>query len=485
MISFEYIILIISGLILISVIISRLSDNLGLPSLLLFLIIGMLAGSEGPGKIHFDNYSQAQKIGITSLVLILFSGGLDTRWNKVRTVMWSAFSLATLGVILTAFIVAAGVYFILKRSFLEGLLIGAVISSTDAAAVFSVLGAKATKLKNNVKSTLELESGSNDPMAIVLTILIIEYMTVPEVDFLHKVFYLFLQFTVGGICGYAGGKIISNVLNRINFPYRSFYLVFVIASAFFIYSLTSLLHGSGVLAIYISAVILGNREFIQKKSLVRFFEGFALLGQIVMFLSMGLLVYPSHLTEVVGAGLVVSGILIFVARPLAVFTSTLLSTLNFREKIFISWVGLKGAVPIILATYALIAGLEIGEYIFNLVFFITITSVLLQGWSVPLVAKLMNLSEKSNLTSNLNIELGYDLDSKNELLDILVTANSPVIGKNLAELNLPPECLITAIYRGSDYIVPSGSSQLQEGDIILIIVNKGNIDAVRRIFHLR
>lgn len=481
MIAFEYILLVVSILILISISISKLSENLGLPSLVLFLAVGMLAGSDGPGKIYFDNVYLAQYVGLVALVFILFSGGLETRWREVKPIMWSAFSLSTIGVLITTIVMGLFINYFLGLTLIEGFLIGAIISSTDAAAVFSSLRARGTRLKGKMKPLLELESGSNDPTAIILTIILIQVLKAEEVSFLKTFLFLVMQLGLGAIIGYSSGHVLALSFNKFKFSYPSLYPVFAIASAIFVYAVAASLHASGILAVYICAVVLGNSEFIQKKSLMRFFDGLALLGQIVMFLTLGLLVYPSQLYNIIGIGLVLSAVLILLARPIGVFISLVSSGLKLREKSFVSWVGLRGAVPIILATFPLTAGLKIGPYIFNLVFFITLTSALVQGWSIPLAARLFRVRGKDVIDKHIPIEMTDSVKTNNDLLDLIIPENSFVIGKTLAELNLPPESLITVIYRDNDYIVPSGGSILEKGDTILVLVNKENLDTVKKI----
>lgn len=482
MLPFEYILLVLSVLILISISLTKISENLGLPALILFLVVGMLAGSDGPGKIHFDNVYIAQYVGIIALIFILFSGGLETKWKDVKPVLYPAAILSTLGVFLTAVLMGLFIHYIIGLNLTESLLIGAIISSTDAAAVFSVLRAKGTFLKGKLKPLLELESGSNDPAAILLTVMLIQLIKQGDVTFFGIISFLFLQIVLGSLIGYGGGKILAASFNKFKFSYPSLYPVYSIASAVFIYASAAAIGSSGIIAVYIAALVVGNSEFIQKKSIIRFFDGLALLGQIVMFLTLGLLVFPSQLYNVIGIGLLLSAVLIFFARPLSVFIALIFHKFSINEKLFISWVGLRGAVPVILATFPLAAGLEIGPYIFNLIFFITITSALVQGWSIPLAAKLLKVKGKSEIYSKLPIEMTDSVKTNNELLDLIIPPNSAVAGRSLAELNLPPESLITVIYRDNDYIVPSGGSVLEEGDTILVLVNKDNIDAVKKVF---
>ncbi|HSE84131.1 MAG TPA: potassium/proton antiporter, partial [Thermodesulfobacteriota bacterium] len=387
MASIEHILLAASVLLLLSIIASKASDKLGIPALLLFLLIGMLAGSEGPGGIHFDDASVAQSLGVLALVFILFSGGLDTDWEGVRPVLWKGLTLSTLGVLITASIVGLFATIILDFSLLEGLLLGAVVSSTDAAAVFSVLRSRNVSLRGQLKPLLELESGSNDPMAVFLTIGFISLLTDPTASLINLIPMFIQQMALGTVIGYVFGKGVVYIINYLKLGYEGLYPVLTLALVLFVYGTTASLGGNGFLAIYLAGLVLGNNNFIHKRSLIRFHDGLAWLMQIAMFLTLGLLVFPSHIFPIVWIGLLVSAFLIFVARPVSVFVSLLPAKISLREKTMVSWVGLRGAVPIILATFPLLAEIPKADMIFNLVFFIVITSVLLQGTSIPLVAK--------------------------------------------------------------------------------------------------
>lgn len=317
----DHIILIAAILLLLSIVASKTSGRLGVPSLLLFLLIGMLAGSDGPGGIEFSSAGIAQMLGVFALILILFSGGMDTRWESVKPVLWKGVLLSTLGVLLTAGVVGAFVYFLTDFSLVEGLLLGAIISSTDAAAVFSILRSKNIGLKGRLRPLLELESGSNDPMAFFLTITLTQLAVNTDSSIWAGVISFFIQMSVGAASGYLMGKIMVWVLNRIKLDYDGLYPVLLTGLVLFTYAITASLNGNGFLAIYIAAVILGNNNFIHKKSMLKFYDGQAWLMQIVMFLALGLLVYPSKILPVVGTGLLVSFVLIFIARPIGVFLS--------------------------------------------------------------------------------------------------------------------------------------------------------------------
>ncbi|MBI2427187.1 MAG: potassium/proton antiporter [Ignavibacteriales bacterium] len=482
MLSFEYLILIASSLILLSIAIAKFSDNLGVPTLLLFLGIGMLAGSDGPGGIYFDDAKLSQSIGIVALIFILFAGGLDTKWNEVRPVLKEASILATLGVLITALSIALLMVYVFNLSFLNGLLLGAIVSSTDAAAVFSVLRSKNVSLKGNLKPLLELESGSNDPMAVFLTIGTLQMLTIADTAWSDIVLLFFYQMGIGALFGFGFAKGMVLTLNRLKFSYEGIYPVLAIAFAGFTYAATALVNGSGFLAVYIAGLVVGNSDIIQKKSLLRFFDGLSWLGQIAMFLTLGLLAFPHQLVTIIGSGMVISLFLILIARPLGVFLSLAVSRFSTKEKIFISWVGLRGAVPIVLATFPLLAKTPDAQILFNIVFFIVLTSALLQGWSLPVVAKILGLDQPMKKKRNHPIEFAAMENSDTQLVDIVIPFNSDVIGRPIVELGLPGDSLVVLISRSDNFVVPSGGTSIEDGDTLLVLVNKHNLPAVREIF---
>lgn len=480
--SIETILLIGSLLILVSIAVAKISDNVGVPTLLLFLGVGMLAGSEGPGGIYFDDAGLAQSVGIIALVFILFAGGLDTRWHQVKPVIWQASSLATVGVFVTACAVGVFVAAVFKVSLLTGLLLGAIVSSTDAAAVFSVLRTKEVSVRGRLKPLLELESGSNDPMAVFLTVGMIELLTIPDTSVGRIALLFVFQMGVGAALGLGLGRGMVLVLNRMKLPYEGIYPVFSLAYAALVYGATATLGGSGFLAVYVAGLVAGDSDFVQKKSLLRFFDGLAWLSQIAMFLTLGLLVFPSHVVPVIGIGLLVSAFLMFVARPLAVHLALAFAKLRWREMAFVSWVGLRGAVPIVLATFPLLAGVPDAELIFNVVFFIVITSVVLQGWSIPVVARLLRVDAPIEPKRRYPIEFAPVEGVDTELVDLMVPYNSALAGKSIVELNLPHDSLVVLISRNDNFIVPSGGTVLQESDTVLALVNKSNLPEIRAIF---
>ncbi|MEW6060305.1 MAG: potassium/proton antiporter [Bacteroidota bacterium] len=482
MLSFEYLLLIGSSLILLSIAIAKFSDNLGVPTLLLFLGIGMLAGSDGPGGLYFDDARLSQSIGIIALIFILFAGGLDTKWSEVRPVVKEAGILATVGVFVTAIAIALLTMYVYNLSFLNGLLLGAIVSSTDAAAVFSVLRSKNVSLKGTLKPLLELESGSNDPMAVFLTIGTLQLLTMPDTTIGDILLLFIYQMGIGALLGFGFAKGMVWILNRLKFPYEGIYPVFAIAYAGLIYAATALVDGSGFLAVYIAGLIIGNSDIIQKKSLLRFFDGLSWLGQIAMFLTLGLLVFPHQLLPIVGSGIVISLFLIFIARPIGVFLSLTASQYTLKEKIFISWVGLRGAVPIILSTFPLLAKIPDANILFNIVFFIVLTSALLQGWTIPLLARWLGVDAPLKKTMQYPIEFAATQNSDTQLVDILVPYNSDVVGKQIVDLGLPEDSLVVLISRNENFIVPSGGTHIEEGDTLLVLVNKHNLPKVREIF---
>jgi len=475
----EYILIGASILLLISVLVSKISDRLGIPALLLFLILGMLAGSDGPGGVYFDDPALAQFVGVVALVLILFSGGLHTEWDRVRPVIKESLTLATLGVFITALVVGLFTTALLGLSLVEGMLLGSVVSSTDAAAVFSVLRSKGISLKGQLKPLLELESGSNDPMAIFLTVGLIQLITQPKLSPVNLIGLFALQMLVGAVLGYGMGRVMLFLVNRLNLGYEGLYPVLTLSLVFLTFGLTDAIGGSGFLAVYLAGIVLVRYDFVHKRSLLRFHDGLAWLMQIAMFLTLGLLVFPSRLVPIIGIGLLIAGCLMFVARPVSIFVGLLPSALNWREKMFISWVGLRGAVPIILATFPLLARIPQADLIFNVIFFVVLTSVLLQGTSIPLVARWLGVD--APIIPKLVYPIEYTPMSglKSELKEFPVLSNSQMAGKAIVELGLPPDFLVILIARDNDFVLPGGGTILQGGDTLLVLSDKKSFDEVQ------
>jgi cell volume regulation protein A len=380
--------------------------------------------------------------------------------------------------LVTALTVGIFVHFVFGFTLLEGLLLGSVVSATDAAAVFSILRSRGIKLKGSIGPVLELESGSNDPMAYFLTISLTTIITSGEVNGLQLVILFLREFIIGGTMGFVMGKASHWLINWIKLDADGLYPVLALALAMFTYAATHFIGGNGFLAIYLSAVVLGNSSFIHRRTLIRFYEGQAWLMQIVLFLTLGLLVFPSQIIPVAGMGLLISLFLIFIARPIGVFTSLVLFRTNIRNKLFISWVGLRGGVPIVFATYPLIAGLERSSLIFNLVFFISVTSVLFQGTTLPFMAKLLGVSRPASLNDKGSTNALEQ--HRSEMEEITITAPSHVIGKKIVSLNIPASVNISYIKRGDMYIQPVGSTIIQDGDILFVLAD--NQQAVQAAF---
>lgn len=461
----ENILLAGSLLLLTSIVAGKTSSRFGVPTLILFLIVGILAGSEGIGGIYFDNPQVAQFIGIIALNFILFSGGLDTNWQTIRPVIWRGISLSTIGVFVTAFTVGLFVHYVFNFTLLEGLLLGSIVSATDAAAVFSILRTRGVKLKGKVGSVLEFESGSNDPMAYFLTISLTGIIASGKFDGMEFIFEFVKGFFIGGVMGYAMGRLSHWLINNIKLDSDGLYPVLVLGLAMFTYAATHVIGGNGFLAIYLSALVLGNRDFIHKRSLVKFYDGQAWLMQIVLFLTLGMLVFPSKVVPIMGSGLLIAAFLIFVARPAGVFTALAFAKTSIRSKLFISWVGLRGGVPIVFATYPLLAGLDKSGIIFNLVFFISVSSVLVQGTTLPLMARLLKVTEPPPENPTINAT-GKVSD---EMREVMITAVSKAIGKKIVDLHLPESVHILTIKRHGLFIQPKGSDRLETGDQLFVL----------------
>lgn len=483
----ENILLIGSLLLFISIISSKTSFRIGIPTLILFLIIGMLAGSDGPGGIYFNDPETAQLLGVIALTFILFSGGLDTKWESIRPIIRNGIALSTIGVLLTAGSVGLFATYVLGFNVYEGLLLGAIVSSTDAAAVFSILRSRNFGLKGTIRPLLELESGSNDPMAYFLTISMIYLIGQPDVSVWSLIPRFFLDMLLGVGCGYAFGKLMIWILNRIQLNIDGLYPVLVLSLVFFTFSFSEQIGGNGFLAVYVAALLLGNSNFIHKKSLMRFYDGQAWLMQIVMFLTLGLLVYPKQIVPIMGEGILISAFLILVARPLAVFTALAFAKdMNFRKKLFISWVGLRGAAPIVFATYPLLAHIEYATTIFHLVFFISVSSVLLQGTTLPYIAKWLHVNVPQKIKRNFPLDIELKGDIKSELVEMDIPEDSPAAGRPVVDLDLPKSAFIVLIHRTGKYFTAGGDTVLEAGDHLLLMADsKETVSRIYQSFGVR
>ncbi|HEX2060808.1 MAG TPA: potassium/proton antiporter [Thermoanaerobaculia bacterium] len=466
-------VLVAAALLLTSVLASKAATRFGVPALLLFLAIGMIAGSERIGGIRFDDVQLTQSIGIVALVLILFSGGLDTPWKQVRPVVKAGASLGTIGIIVSAAAIGAAAHYLLDFPWPEGLLLGTVVSSTDAPAVFSALRSRGVNLKGRLQPLIELESGSNDPMAVFLTLTIIARIVDPTKPLSEFATAFAQQMTVGALAGIALGRAAVWAMNRLRLEYEGLYPVLTCAVALTSYGVTDALHGSGYLAAYLAGIVIGNSRVIHRRSLQRFHDGFAWLMQIAMFLTLGLLVVPGRLLTVAGIGLTIAAVATFVARPLAVFLSLLAARFTWREKLFISWAGLRGAVPIVLATFAMTAELPGGTTIFNIVFFSVLASVLLQGSKIPLAARLLRVTAEPARE--------HDFGRESDLLMMDIPPSAPAVGRQLVELALPEDVLVLLVYRQDAFSPANGGTTLAAGDRLLIFTSKKSVDDARRV----
>jgi potassium/proton antiporter, CPA1 family (TC 2.A.36) len=446
--------------------------------LLLFLLVGMFFGSDGLG-LQFNNTHQAQAIGMVALSVILFSGGMDTKVADIKPIMSAGVVLSTAGVLLTALFTGLFIWIISGMSFTNisfplttSLLLAATMSSTDSASVFAILRSQKMNLKHNLRPMLELESGSNDPMAYMLTIVLIQIILSGSMNAGEIAGNLAVQFLVGGAGGYILGKLTVLFLNKINIDNQSLYAILLLGCVFFTFTITDRLHGNGYLAVYIAGMVVGNKKIVFRKEIATFMDGMSWLFQIIMFLTLGLLVNPHEMLNVALVAILVGVFLILIGRPLSVFLCLLpFRKINFKSKLFVSWVGLRGAVPIIFATYPVVAGVEGSNSIFNIVFFITIVSLVVQGTSISFFARLLHLSAPLPQTGNeFGVELPEEIDSS--LSDMTVTPEMIEQADTLKEMNLPQGTLVMIVKRGNEFLIPNGSLKLHVGDKLLLISEK-------------
>jgi cell volume regulation protein A len=471
----EEVLLIASVILFLSIFAGKAGYRFGLPALLLFLGVGMLFGSDGFG-IQFNDPHVAQFIGILALTVILFSGGMDTKVTNIKPVATQGLVLATFGVLATTFITGGFIYGwslwvgagFVRFTFPESLLLAAVMSSTDSAAVFSILRGKGVYLREKLAPTLELESGSNDPMAYMLTIILISYIQAGGMSLGEAALSLVTQLVIGCVAGYLLGKLAVFVINRINIDNSSFYPILLLAVALFTFAATTVCKGNGYLAVYLAGLTVGNAKIVHKRSIGTFFDGFTWLFQIMMFLSLGLLVNPTELLSIAPTGLAVGVFMIIIARPASVYLCLVpFRNISAKAKLYISWVGLRGAVPIIFATYPMIFGVEHAGVIFNVVFFITILSLLIQGTTVTTVAKWLHLTDESGRKDTFDIELPEEI--KSAMSEIQITPEVLSHGNKLMELTLPDHTLAVMVKRGNNYFIPKGNTELCRNDILLMI----------------
>ena len=474
--------LILSILFFISIWIGKIGSRFGIPVLLLFLVVGMIFGSDGVG-LNFSNPKEAEIIGTIALSIILFSGGLNTKFESIKPVIKQSLMLSTVGVLTTALATGFFTWWLsgemlpaIGMTILSSLLMASCMSSTDSAAVFAILRSKNLNLKNNLAPTLELESGSNDPMAYILTITFIRLIKEGgKINYISIAGEIVLELVIGALCGYLLGKLAVRGMNRLKIDNDAYYPILLLTFCVFIFSFTDFVHGNGYLAIYIGGLVIGNSKFINKRASIKFFEGLAWFSQIFMFLTLGLLVNPDELLPIAGIGSIIGLFMIFIARPVAVFISTLpFSTkkVTIKDRLFISWVGLRGAVPIIFAIYPLTANVPDAKFIFNVVFFITIISLLVQGTLFSNVAKWLGLigkSLKKNKIEDFDLDIAEEMESK--IAEITLSKQALKNGNKLVDLSFPPDSLVVMVKRDDNYFIPKGKTELMAGDKLLIIAN--------------
>jgi cell volume regulation protein A len=478
--------LVAAVLLIAGVVVSKTSSRFGVPSLLLFLGIGMLAGSDGIARIEFDDFELARIFGTVALGYILFSGGLGTRFRDIRPVLAAGLVLASVGVVVTASLVGILASLILDLTWAEGFLIGAVVASTDAAAVFSILRSRGVTVPSRLVATLELESGSNDPAAVFLTIAAIDIVMGDTSGPLAVAGMFVLQMAIGAICGYVLARSTVWALNRLQLDFDGMYPVLTFAFVLLTLEGVTAIGGSGFLAVYVAGVTMANRDFVHKRSLIRFHDGVAWLMQIAMFVLLGLLVFPTELGDVAVQSMLVAAVLVFVARPVAVLASLVWFRLPLRQLAFISWVGLRGATPIILATFPVAAGVPNGEQVFNVVFFVVLTSVLVQGTTIGPAARRLELTDGPGPPGRrVSFDTVITGDDGPTLHELTVSPRSAAAGRKVIDLDLPPAALIVLVRRGEYSFMPQGTTTLNAGDDILIAANAEHTAALEALFDER
>ena len=463
-------------LIFCAIMISKTGYRFGIPTLLLFLLVGMGFGTDGLG-LEFDSAEDAQFIGMIALSIILFTGGMDTKLRDIKPVMAQGMILSTVGVLLTTLLTGGFIFWLsgysdmnIEMPGLTCLLLAATMSSTDSASVFNLLRSQKMNLKENLKPMLELESGSNDPMAYMLTIALIQVIASGSgfnMGLLAK--DLLVQFFVGGVTGYAFGRFAVWLINKVNLSNSSLYPILLLSLVFITFTITDMLHGNGYLAVYILGVVVGNARLVFRKEINTFMNGLTWFGQIVMFLSLGLLVNPHEMLEVSISALLIGLFMIFVARPLTVGLCLLpFRQMTFKAKCFVSWVGLRGAVPIIFATYPVVSEIPGSQIIFNIVFFITLLSLIFQGMTIAPVAKWLSLDLPQEKEGNdFGVEIPEEIDS--QLTDVTLTAEMLEDGNRLMDMNIAKGTLVMLVKRGTEFMIPNGRMELKVGDKLLYI----------------
>ncbi len=472
----ENILLIGSVLLFVSILVSKASNKFGIPTLLLFLFVGMFFGVDGVG-FEFSNINLAQFIGMVALCIILFTGGMGTKFQDIKPIWKPGLVLSTFGVFLTAALTGVFIWYLSGLSWTAiffplttSLLLASTMASTDSASVFAILGSQKMNLKHNLRPMLELESGSNDPMAYLMTIVLIQVAVSTGLNAFDIALEFIVQFVVGALFGYLLGKLTVWTLNKIKIDLKSLYPIFLVTAAFFTFTVTDLMHGNGYLAVYVAGVIVGNSKLIHRKDVEIFLDGFTWLFQMIMFLCLGLLVNPKEMLSIAPLATLIGLFMIFIGRPVSVFVSLLPfgKSITFKSKLFISWVGLRGAVPIIFATYPVVSNIEGSEQIFNIVFFITILSLVIQGSTISWVAKKLKLDAPAKENDeSLDLEFSEGINVATQ--EIVITQEDLVNGNTLKEIILPHGALVVIVKRGKEHLVPNGSLEIKVGDRFLMV----------------
>ena len=443
---------------------SKVLYRFGVPLLLIFIFLGMIFGVM---VIDFSDFQLTGKIASIALVFIMFYGGFGTNWSMARPKAAPSILMSTLGTIITFFITGVFVYLIFKISFLESLLIGAVVSSTDAASVFAILRSQKLNLEGSLASLLEVESGSNDPVACMLTLIILTLMGGGTV--MNLIPLVISQIVVGIMIGTLIAMASIYLIRHANFEIESFYVIFIIAIAIIAYSLSEWMGGNGYLSVYISGIIIGNSKIPHKKTLVHFLDGVSWIMQIILFFILGLLANPLELPKVIGKSVVISLGIIFIARPISVFLVLKKFDFNTKEKLFIAWVGLRGAASIVFAIFALNYGISINNDIYHIIFFIALISVGVQGTLIPIIAKRLELLDNNRPV--LKTFNDYVEEKNTKVMEVKIEGSCRLINKSIMDANIPEEILIAMIKREGEIIIPKGASIIKEGDILVVVGN--------------
>ena len=453
---------------------SKVLYRFGVPLLLIFIFLGMIFGVM---VIDFNDFQLTGKIASIALVFIMFYGGFGTNWSMAKPKAAPSILMSTLGTIITFFITGVFVYLVFKISFLESLLIGAVVSSTDAASVFTILRSQKLNLEGSLASLLEVESGSNDPVACMLTLIILTIMGGGTV--MNLIPLVISQIVIGIMIGGLIAMASIYLIRHANFEIESFYVIFIIAIAIISYSLSEWMGGNGYLSVYISGIIIGNSKIPHKKTLVHFLDGVSWIMQIILFFILGLLANPLELPKVIGKSVVISLGIIFIARPVSVFLILKKFNFNIKEKIFIAWVGLRGAASIVFAIFALNYGISISNDIYHIIFFIALISVGVQGTLIPIIAKRLELLD--NNSSVLKTFNDYVEEKNTKVMEVKIEGNCKLINKSIMDANIPEEILIAMIKREDEIIIPKGASIIKEGDILVVVGNCSEEDFYKSI----